>query len=44
MLLNGIQQICRSAIVQEIQALPDAPQGRGPEFVWTGRTLRNSIG
>ena len=44
MLLNRVQQVRRSPIVQEKESLPHAPQRSGPELIGTGDALRNTVG
>ena len=40
---NRIHQVCCSAVVQQEDALPEAPQWRGAELVGTRTALRHPI-
>ena len=41
--LNRFEQIAGPPVMQEEDALPDAPQRRGPEFARAGLTLTDAI-
>ena len=41
---DGFDQIGRPAVMQEENALSDAPQWRGTELVGAGATLRDAVG
>src|SRR5437899_9398111 len=40
---DRLQQVARSTIMQEEDALPDAPQHRGAELISTGTALRDIV-
>ncbi len=41
--LNGLQQIIRASIVEEVNALPDSPQRRSPELIRSGSPLDDIV-
>lgn len=41
--LNRLDQIRRSSVVQEEDALPNAPQRSGSKLIWTRATLRDAV-
>src|ERR1035438_7030840 len=41
---DGVHQVARPSVVEEEDALPDSPQGSGPELVGAGAALRDAIG
>ena len=41
---DGFHQVGRASIVEEEDALPDAPKRSRPELVRAGGTLRNAVG
>jgi hypothetical protein len=44
MILDGLHQVGGPSIVEEEDALPDAPERSGSELVGTGATLCDAIG
>jgi hypothetical protein len=43
MVLDGREQVRRSSVVQEKQALTNSPERRGPEFVGSSLALSDAI-
>jgi hypothetical protein len=42
--INSLKQVARAAVMQEKQALPDAPQRDGSELVRPGGALDDVVG
>ena len=41
---DGLHQIGRAAVMEEEDALPDAPQRSGSEFIGSGTAMCNAVG